>query len=114
MNIRMKSSNGNVVIDGRSFNGKNIVIGNGKVTIDGVEQEGELVGEVNITVNGDVDFIENSSGKVEAVNVGSVKTQSGDVVCGDVNGNVTTMSGKVSCCKIAGSVSTMSGDIINI
>ena len=111
MKLRMRGSNSSVNIDGRSFSGKNVSIVNGKVTIDGVLQDGELTGDVNITVHGDVEKLENSCGEVRADSIGSVKTQSGDVVCGDVSGSVTTMSGDVNCNSIHGNCSTMSGDI---
>ncbi|AUR89145.1 hypothetical protein NVP1121O_117 [Vibrio phage 1.121.O._10N.286.46.C4] len=112
MNITMKSSKGVVTIDGKSFSGKNVVISGDKVVIDGVTQEGSLVGDVTVTVTGDVETLSTQSGNVNADKVGSVKTASGDVTCGDVSTSVSTMSGDVRCKSIFGSVKTMSGDII--
>jgi hypothetical protein len=109
MKINMKG--GSVTIGGRIFKGRDISINNGKVTIDGKDQYGDLVGDINIEVHGDVESIENSSGQVTAVKVGSISTASGDVECGDVSGSVSTMSGDVGCGFVSGSVSTMSGDI---
>lgn len=109
MKISMK--NGDVVIDGRSFTGRNITINGDKVIVDGVTQEGTLVGNITVTVNGDVDQLSTTSGKVYATTVTSVKTVSGDVRCQDVHGNVQTVSGDVDCTKILGSVKTTSGDI---
>lgn len=109
--MRINMRNNRINIDGRTFTGKNVQISNGKVTIDGVTQDGELVGDINITVEGDVDKIENTCGTVKANKVGTIKTQSGDVECGDVSGSVSTMSGDVDCSNIGGSVSTMSGDV---
>lgn len=103
---------GNIVIDGKKFTGQTISIIDGKVTVDGVDQEGSLVGDINITVEGNIDELENTCGTVRAKNVGSIKTQSGDIICGDVSGSISTQSGDVKCGKIAGSVKTMSGDII--
>jgi len=103
--------NGRITIDGRTFKGNNVSISNGKVTVDGVVQDGELVGEVNVTIHGDVEHIENASGKVVAQRAGSIHTQSGDVECGDVGGSIQTMSGDVNSGAVGGSVSTMSGDI---
>jgi len=110
MKINMRNSN-RVTIDGKDFVGRNVTITNGTVTVDGKRQPGELIDEVNITVHGDVDSIENSAGTVTAQKTGTVKTQSGDVRCGDVSGSVSTMSGDVTCGSISGSTSTMSGDI---
>jgi adhesin HecA-like repeat protein len=103
--------NGRINIDGKDFVGSNVMIRNGKVTVDGVVQDGELVGDVNVTVHGDVERLENASGKVVANSAGSIHTQSGDVECGDVTGSIQTMSGDVDCGTIGGSVSTMSGDV---
>ena len=109
MNISM--NNGTVTIDGKVFNGSNISISNNKVIIDGVAQEGELVGDVNVVVHGDVQSLSNNCGKVEAKNVGNLKTVSGDVNCGNISGGVQTVSGDVNCGDIKGSVKTVSGDV---
>lgn len=76
---------GSVTIDGRSFSGRSISIDGDVVVVDGVVQQGSLVGPV--------------------------KTMSGDVRCNDVHGDVGTMSGDVTCNTITGNVKTMSGDI---
>ncbi len=110
----MKSTiigNGNVTIDGKTFSGRNIQINNSKVIIDGVVQDGELVGDVNITVEGDVESIENSCGNVIARNVGDIKTASGRVKCEVVGRSVVTVSGDVNCGNVEGSVKTASGDV---
>ena len=109
--MKLNVRSGKILIDGKEFSGKNIIIANGKVTIDGIIQDGELVGDVNITVHGDVEHLENASGKVIANKAGNIHTQSGDVECGDITGSVQTMSGDIDCGAIGGSVSTMSGDI---
>lgn len=109
--MQLNMRNGRINIDGREFRGNNVTIQNSKVTVDGVVQDGELVGDVNVTIYGDVERLENSCGKVVANKAGSIHTQSGDVECGDVSGSVQTMSGDVDCGSIGGSVSTMSGDV---
>lgn len=110
MNIRMSGSS--VTIDGKTFSGRSVSIVGNKVVVDGVEQPGELVGPVSVTVNGNAESVESGSGRIEvAGSAGRVKTMSGDVHCGDVTGDVGTMSGDVTCGSIGGSVKTMSGDI---
>ena len=109
MNMNIRS--GHVVVNGKRYQGRNISIINGMVSIDGITQDGELAGDINIIVNGDVDNIENECGSIAAQNVGSISTQSGDVRCGDVSGSIQTMSGDVTCKTVKGSVRTMSGDI---
>lgn len=105
--------NGSVTIDGRSFSGRSISIDGDLVIVDGVVQEGSLVGPVSIAVVGEIERLETTSGKVEVNgSCGQVKTMSGDVRCNDVHGDVGTMSGDVTCNTIAGNVKTMSGDII--
>lgn len=110
INSRTGSS---VTIDGKTFHGNSIFItGKGKVVVDGVEQDGDLVGPVSVTVNGDAESIDGSFTDVTVTgSAGSVKTMAGDVKCGDVRGNVHTMSGDITCGKVGGSVTTMSGDV---
>lgn len=112
MNLNLKGSRTQVTIDGRTFTGRSVSIINGKVIVDGKEQDGQLVGPVSVTVNGDVEVLDNPTGTVSVTgSVGAVKTMSGDVHCKDVSGSVSTMSGDVTCGTIGGSASTMSGDI---
>jgi hypothetical protein len=103
---------GSVSIDGRDFVGRNITIRGEKVVIDGVEQDGSLVGPVSIVLYGDAELIDGPASSVTVTGkCGHVKTMSGDVRCGDVAGSVSTMSGDVTCGNIGGNVKTMSGDI---
>ena len=110
--MKINLGGSSITIDGRTFTGRSVSINGDKVIIDGVEQEGTLVGPISVTVNGNAESVENGSGKVEVTgSVGRVKTMSGDVRCGDVQGDVGTMSGDVTCGAISGNVKTMSGDI---
>lgn len=109
MNLNMR--NGRIVIDGREFQGNNVTISNGKVTVDGVVQDGELVGDINVTVHGDVQSLENHTGNVTAQNVGEISTGSGDVKCGNVGGSIRTGSGDVECGAVSGNIRTGSGDV---
>ncbi len=110
--MKIKTGGSTVTIDGRTFSGSSISIVNDRVIVDGVEQQGALVGPISVTVNGNADSVETTSGSVEVSgNVGRIKTMSGDVECGDVTGDVGTMSGDVTCGSIAGNVKSMSGDI---
>jgi hypothetical protein len=110
--MKIKTGGSTVTIDGRTFSGNSISIVNDRVIIDGVEQDGALVGPISITVNGNAESVETVSGSVEVSgSVGRIKTMSGDVECGDVHGDVGTMSGDVTCGAISGNVKTMSGDI---
>ena len=110
MNIKMSGS-ASVTIDGKTFTGTNINIENGKVIVDGKKQDGDLVGDINVTVEGDVKELRNGSGKVIAKNVGTLSTGSGNVSCVDVKGSVSTGSGNVNCREVGGSVRTGSGNI---
>jgi hypothetical protein len=101
-----------ITIDGRSFSGTSVTINGDQVFVDGVLQDGKLVGPISISITGDVDRLDCTVGKVEVNGtVGDVKTMSGDVDCGAVTGGVTTMSGDVTCGDVAGNVKSMSGDI---
>ena len=118
----------NQVING-NVSGRNIIIQNGKVIINGKDVTPpdapviniEITGNVEtlkadvcnkITINGTVKEVSNTAGDITTGDVsGNVSTASGDVKCGNVQGNVKTMSGDIDAKAISGSVSTMSGDI---
>lgn len=105
-------SMGAVNIDGHNMVGRSVTIEGNRVFVDGVQQDGTLVGPISISVTGDVQKLECPAGSIEVSgSCGSVSTMSGDVFCGDVNGNVSTTSGDVTCGKVGGKVETMSGDI---
>ncbi|GAB1077712.1 MAG: hypothetical protein SAqTSB_38500 [Shewanella algae] len=110
MNIQMKGL-GNVVINGHSYSGRSIQICGDQVLIDGAPQQGGLVGNVTVTINGDVESLMTGSGDVNALSVNHISTGSGDVTCGDVTGSITTGSGDVECGSVSGSVTTISGAI---
>lgn len=78
----------NIIIDGRRFSASSVSIINGRVIIDGKEQDGTLSGVVEIRV-------------VEGV-LGALTTDA-PVTCGAVSGNVTA-GGSVNCDDIGGSV----------
>ena len=109
MNLNMR--NGRIVIDGREFHGNNVTISHGKVTVDGVVQDGELSGHISVTVHGDVQSLENQVGNVTAQNVGEISTGTGDVKCGNVSGSIRTGSGDVECGTVSGNIRTVSGDV---
>lgn len=104
-----------ITINGNNniISGRDIVINNGKVIVDGKDVTPDAK-EISITVEGDIQSLKADACSVINVsgNARHIKTQSGDVQCGDVNGSVSTMSGDVECKNIQGNVSTMSGDII--
>lgn len=104
-------NNGKVTINGKSYSGSNVQIRDGVVIVDGKNQEGILQGPITVFVEGDAHNIETQSGDITARDVGSIQTTSGDVSCGNVNGNIQTTSGDVSCGDVGGSIKTMSGDI---
>jgi DUF4097 and DUF4098 domain-containing protein YvlB len=111
--MKLSMSGGKVVIDGREFRGNNVSIDfNGNVVVDGITQDGQLVGPVSVVVHGDVESIENSNGSVSCNNAGRVQTTNGKVtVTGSINGDVKTTNGDVSAASIMGKVSTVNGDI---
>jgi len=111
LNIMGKGNN-TVNINGVSYSGKDIVINENGVMIDGVQQSQTLGCTIEVKVEGDCDSVQTASGDVECKVAGKVQTASGDVhVSGHVNGNIQTASGDVNTDEVAGSVKTMSGDI---
>ena len=113
--IRVKSGS-TCVVNGVEVSDQNITVEGNQVFVDGKPVEVEQQKQITITINGDCDYVETTSGDVTVSGVaGSVKTMSGDVdVVGSsgIKGSVKTMSGNVSANgTIGGNVSTMSGDI---
>lgn len=111
--MHIKTSGGSsVTIDGKTFTGLSIRISGGKVIVDGVTQDGELVGDISVTVNGNCESVENSNGTVEVKgSAGSVRTSNGKVTCGNVGGDVTSSNGTITCGAVSGSVKTYNGNI---
>ncbi len=112
--IKVKSGS-TCVINGVEVSGRDITVQGNQVFVDGKPIEVEQQKQITITINGDCDSVETTSGDVTVSGVaGSVKTMSGDVdvVDSGITGSVKTMSGDVSANgTIGGNVSTMSGDI---
>lgn len=110
MNILTKG--GTTTINGVSYQGSNIRIENGILTIDGKRPSQVMDHNISIQVNGDVESIDAGSGRVTvAGNATNISTGSGNVKCGDADGNVQTGSGNITCKNIKGSVRTGSGNI---
>lgn len=102
-----------IIINGNSYSGKNVVISNGKVIIDGNDLTPDSK-SINIDVNGNINEINADFCNKIYVNgdVGVVKTKSGDVgVSGDVSGGIQTMSGDVDCRNVNGPINTITGNI---
>jgi len=119
-----------VKYNGQTFEGKSIIINNGRVIIDGKDEtpEGKHItifveGDIQqlsvdtchqVTVNGSCGSAKSTSGDIKCAEVkGNVDTTSGDIKCGNVGGSVRSTSGDIECGVILGSVSTNSGDIEN-
>lgn len=92
-----------VVIDGRSFSGRSVSIINGRVTIDGVAQDGTLSGVVEIKVTEGVLGELRTDASVSCGAVTGNVDAGGSVNCNRVGGNVHA-GGSVNCDDIAGSV----------
>lgn len=112
MNFSFKSNKGKITINEQDYVGGNMYINGDKVIIDGEVVMESLVGDINITVHGDVNRLETGSGNATVYgNVETASTMSGDLFCEVVNGNAKTMSGDINSKVIHGKAKTMSGDI---
>ncbi|WP_441280639.1 hypothetical protein [Tardiphaga sp. 862_B3_N1_1] len=108
------SQGSRITINGVEYSGRNVTITNGRVTVDGKEQEPALQrGPITIAVAGNVETLDLVSGKVEiSGNAGTVSSASGDIQCGNVAGNAETLSGDIHCHAIGNNATSMSGNII--
>ena len=104
-----------IQINSSSYGGKNIVIKNNRIIIDGVDVTADHkdAKEILITVTGDLETLDVEYAKAIQINgnVGKVNSGSGDVNCGNVSAGVRTGSGDVECESISGDVQTGSGDV---
>lgn len=99
-------------INGQDFVGRQVVINNGRVIIDGKDQTPDSK-EISIVVDGnleelDVDFA--TSIDIRG-SVGKLRSGSGDINCGNITGGAQTGSGDIECESILGDVQTGSGDV---
>lgn len=109
--MKLNIRNGVTVINGKTYMGSCIQVSNGRVIVDGVEHGVEPGPSIDVEIHGDVQSLEMESGTVKANSAGTIKTVSGDVVCGEVSGSIKSVSGDINTGAVAGSVSTVSGDI---
>ena len=102
-----------ITINGRAYQGNSVSVRGNQVIIDGVKQDMPEEKNITISIEGNVNTLSvDSCDKVRVTgSVGTLKTMSGDVKCGDVDGDVKTMSGDVKCSDVAGKIKTMSGYI---
>ncbi len=78
----------NIIVNGKSYSGNNIIVNNNSVIIDGEIQESGLSGIVSIKVEGDLASLSCNAPTTVNGNVkGDVKVN-GSLKCGNVSGNV--------------------------
>ncbi|WP_404667178.1 hypothetical protein [Roseateles asaccharophilus] len=103
-----------IIINGKtiSASGSSVTVVNGRVIVDGKDVTPDTK-EIRIEVQGDIESLQ--ADVCNSVSVtGAVKeltTTSGNVNCGDVEGDIRTTSGGVRCKDVRGSVETVSGDV---
>lgn len=95
--------------------GRNVVISNGKVIVDGKDVTPGDEKQINIEVTGDVDTIEvDTCEKISVTgNTGRITTSQGDInVGGDVHGDAKTSQGSIEVeGSVGGNVKTSQGSI---
>lgn len=101
-NSEKSDFNGTIMINGKEYHGKNIVIENNVIYIDGEKIEPEQKEEKNIIIE-----------KIENIQYINVATKSGDIVInGDCHGSCQNMSGNITVKgNVSGNCKTMSGNI---
>ncbi|MBU9199880.1 hypothetical protein KTD31_00505 [Burkholderia multivorans] len=99
-----------IVINGKRFFGSNLQI---DVRIDGKRVDFDKMPKIDIVVHGNLAALEvGAANSVEVQGaVGTLRTGSGDVACGEVRGDLSTGSGDIKCGSVQGSITTGSGDV---
>ena len=91
-------------INGKTYQGKSVSIINGRVKIDGREQEGDtLIGVVKVEIIGDPASIDCDSPVIVHGNVKGNVVADGPVTCGNVEGDVDA-DGPCTCGDVKGNV----------
>ena len=100
-----KNKFNNVVINGQIFNcsGSNILIQGGQVVVDGKIIKSDLIGNVEVIINGDVNKIDCAGSVIVHGNAGSVDCTGSCKIDGDVHGDVDT-AGSVACGNVMGDI----------
>ena len=92
-----------ITIDGKTFSGNSVSIVDGKVTIDGVVQDGTLEGVVELHITGTLGSLRTDGSVHMKGNVEGDVDAGGNVNCGDVKGDVDA-GGNVNCGDVKGDV----------
>lgn len=103
-----------ITVNGKTYNGNNLVISGNNVIIDGKSVNTEDTKEINIVVNGDISSIDVDNCNFIEVNGNceDVETTNGDVyVTETVKGDVSTTNGNVNAMSIKGKVKTVNGNV---
>jgi len=89
-------------VNGKSYEvaGRNIVVNNGSVIVDGKQVVGNLSGNVHVTFTGDLAKLDCTSATISGNVQGNVNCTS--LQCNDIGGNVDATN--VKCNNIAGDV----------
>lgn len=101
-----------IIINGQKFNGTNVTIKNGVVTVDGEQyKSSDKIIKIDITGNVDSLNIDSCESLNVSGNVTDLQTTSADVTCNDILKNAKTTSGDIKANSIKGDATTISGDI---
>lgn len=100
----------NVIVNGKKIPcfGRNIVISNNQVIVDGKITADNLTGNVEVVVNGDVAHLECAGSVKIRGNAGSVDCGGSCTVGGDVSGDIDA-GGSVTCDKVGGDIDAGGG-----
>lgn len=92
-----------ISIDGRTFTGNNISIIDGVVTVDSVQQNGTLTGQVQLKIEGTLDSLTTDASVNMKGQINGNVEAGGSVKCDDIGGNVNA-GGSVKCDNVSGSI----------
>lgn len=110
---KVRGAKSTIVVNGHTVSGRNVIIVNGKVTVDGKVVDMPDAKEIKIVVEGDLGSLQVDAGDVSVQgNCGEVNMAQGSVtVAGDVKGEVQVDQGRVECNDVYADVSVDMGNI---
>lgn len=102
-----------IIVNGRSYVGRNVSMVNGDVYIDGKLMETPVERDILIQITGDIEKLELDRGSIEVTgSVVNLLSKAGNVeVGGDVKGEATVRQGNLECNDIFSTVSVDMGNV---
>lgn len=100
--LKQNWTNSVVQINGKTYQGNNVVMNNGTIIIDGITVEGDFNGSAPIQMSGDIHSLRTDGSATVDGNVQGNVNAGGSLKCGNIEGSANA-GGSLKCGDIQGS-----------